>query len=52
MRIVRVVIALAVALPIVAFAQNELPMAKAETVGMSSKRSARVRSGFSRWRQG
>ena len=42
MRIVRVVIALVAALPIVAFAQNELPMAKAETVGMSSKRLERI----------
>src|SRR6266850_7006985 len=42
MKIVRVIVAFAIAVPIVAFAQTDLPFAKAETVGMSSKRLERI----------
>src|SRR5881628_2481597 len=42
MKIVRVIVAFAIAVPIVAFAQTDLPIAKAETVGMSSKRLERI----------
>src|SRR5881628_1848393 len=42
MKIVRVIVAFAIALPVVAFAQTDLPFAKAETVGMSSKRLERI----------